>query len=75
VFDLSAGVIRITEGASSSIPLTNARIVATGLTFQNLSRVGTPGLIRIQFTLVHVNQAGKVEYQYQQTFIDSASLR
>ncbi len=75
VFDLSASAIRITEGASSSIPLTNGRIAATGLTFQNLSRLGTPGVVRIQFTLVYLNPANKVEYQYQQTFIDTAALK
>ena len=38
VFDLSGGVIRITEGAGAAVGLTNSRITASALSFQNLSR-------------------------------------
>ncbi len=75
VFDAASGIIRITEGASSSIPLTNARVVVSGLLFQNLSRTNTPGTVRIQFTLSSKNPGGQNEFKYQQTFIGSASLR
>lgn len=75
VFDLSSGVIRITEGAGSAIVLTNSRIVASALTFQNLSRASTPGTIRIQFTLTHVNPEERNEYSFTKTFIGSATLR
>ena len=75
VFDLSNGTIRITEGIGSPVSLTNARVVASGTVFQNLSRSDTPGTIRIQFTLTHVNPAGRNEYDFQKTFIGSASLR
>ena len=75
VFDLSNDVIRITEGASSAIPLTNSRVTASGITFQNLSRSATPGTIRIQFTLTHINPAGRNEYNFAKTFIGSATLR
>ena len=69
-FDLSAGTIR-----QNSIALTNSRIVASNLTFTNLSRAGTPGTIRIQFTLTHINPSGRNEYNYNKTFYGSASLR
>ncbi len=69
-FDLSGGVLR-----QDSIALTNSRVVASNLTFTNLSRVGTPGTIRIQFTLSHVNPAGRNEYDYSKTFYATASLR
>lgn len=75
IFNLDVGVIRITEGAGSAIVLTNSRIVASALTFQNLSRTSTPGTIRIQFTLTHVNPEGKNEYSFTKTFIGSATLR
>lgn len=75
VFDLSGGVIRITEGAGSTVALTNARITASALTFQNLSRASTPGTIRIQFILTHVNPSSRQEYTYARTFYGSASLR
>lgn len=76
VFDLSGGAIRIQEGAGSPIALTNSRVTASALTFQNLSRASTPGTLRITFTLTHVNpSAGRGEYTYAKTFTSSASLR
>lgn len=75
IFDLSSGAIRITEGAGSAVSLTNSRVTASNLTFYNLSRTGTPGIIRIQFTLTHANPEGRNEYAYAKTFVESASLR
>lgn len=72
-FDLSAGVIRINDG--DYIPLTNSRVTASNLTFQNLSRPGTDGTIRIQFTLTYNNPANRNEYNYAQTFYDSVTIR
>lgn len=75
VFDLSSGVIRIVEGAGPSIPITSSSVTGSNLTFENLSRPGTPGVIRIQFTLTRVNVTGRNEYDYSKTFYGSASLR
>lgn len=75
VFDLSSGAIRIKEGVSSAVPLTNSRVTASDLTFQNLSRTGTPGTIRIQFTLTHVNPSVRNEYDFSKTFYETATLR
>jgi len=75
VFDLSGGVIRIKEGAGSAIALTNARVTVSDLNFQNLSRSGTPGTIRISFTLSHVNPSGRNEYAFSKVFTGSATLR
>ena len=75
VFDISGGAIRITEGAGSAVLLTNLRVTAAALTFQNLSRANTPGTIRISFTLAHVNPAGRNAYNFSKIFYGSASLR
>ena len=75
IFDAASGVIRITEGVGSAISLTNSRVTTSVLTFQNLSRASTPGTIRIQFTLTHVNPEGRNEYSFSKTFIGSATLR
>lgn len=75
MFDLSGGAIRLTEGTGSPITLTNSRVTASAPTFQNLSRTSTPGTVRIQFTLTHVNPTGRNEYEYSKTFYGSASLR
>lgn len=75
VFDLSAGVIRITEGAGTAVALTNSRVNATNLTFQNLTGTATKGNVRIQFTLNYINQSGRNEYDYSKTFTGDATLR
>lgn len=75
VFNLASGVIRITEGAGSAVALTNSRVTVSALTFRNLSRISTPGTIRIQFTLTYVNPSNRQEYNYARTFYGSASLR
>jgi len=75
IFDLSTGVVRITEGAGSPISITSTSVVASDLTFENLSRTDTPGVIRIQFTLARTVLTGRNEYDYSKTFYGSASLR
>jgi len=75
VFDLASGAIRIKEGTGAVVALTNSRVTASVLIFQNLSRASTPGTIRIQFTLTHVNPDGRNEYSFAKTFTSSATLR
>jgi len=75
IFDLASGAIRIKEGINPAVALTNSRIAASGLAFQNLSRAGTPGTVRIQFTITHLNPEGRNEYSFTKTFIGSATLR
>ncbi len=75
VFAVSSGVIGIQEAAGSVVDLTNSRISASDLSFHNVSRPGTPGIVRIEFTLTHVNSTGRNEYAYSKTFISSAAIR
>lgn len=75
VFDISAGMIRISEGTNPAIALTNNHVSASDLQIQNLASADTPGVIRIRFTLQHLNPSGRNEYDYVKTFTASASLR
>ena len=76
VFDVSANSLRVSEGAGSPIALTNSRVAVSGLQFDNLSKNGTPGTIRVQLTLSHVGDPeGRQEYAFTKTFFGSASLR
>ncbi|MFC1645112.1 PilW family protein [Patescibacteria group bacterium] len=75
IFDVSSGVFRITEGVGSAIDITNSRVTVSGLSFYNLSRTDTPGVVRIQFTITHNNPEGRNEYDYSKTFYGTASLR
>lgn len=75
VFDLNTGVIRMAEGAGTAIPLTSNRVTATSLTFTNLTRTGTKGTVRIQFTLSHVNPSNRREFNYSETFYGAATIK
>ena len=75
IFDLSGSVFRVKEGVGTNIALSNSRVVVSGLSFYNTSRTGTPGVIKIQFTLSHLNPSGRNEYNYSETFYGSATLR
>jgi Tfp pilus assembly protein PilW len=75
VFSLSAGTIQVTLGAGSPIPLINSRVVASDFHIENRSRAGTPGTVRISFTLSRVNNSGRNEFSYTRTFVGSATTR
>jgi Tfp pilus assembly protein PilW len=75
VFDLSGGVIRVTEGAGAAEPLTNNRVTASALSVQNLTRPTTQGVVRIQFVITSVNGSGRNEFSFSKTFRGSATMR
>lgn len=75
IFDLSGGALRITEGVQATIGLTSSKVVISDLIFENVSHGDTSGSVKIQFTISHINPAGRQEYDYNKTFYSSASLR
>lgn len=75
IINLSGATLQIKEGAGATVALTNSKVQVDSLTFTNLTRSGTPGVIRISLTLSRVNAGGKNEYSYQKTFVTSAALR
>jgi competence protein ComGC len=75
VFNSAGTNIQIKEGTGAIIPLTNSRVIVSGLSFQNVTKTNTPGIIKFQFTLTGVNPSGRNEYDYAKTFYGSASLR
>jgi len=75
IFDLSAGVVRIKENGNSVINLTNSKVSVSNLSFYNLSRPGTPGVIKISFTISAINNSNRNEYSFSSLFTGSASLR
>lgn len=75
VFDLSGGTLRMSEKGAATTSLISTRVTADGLAFTNLSRAGTPGAVRFQFTLRYTNSGGNPDYDYQRHFIAGASLR
>lgn len=75
VFDLANEALRVARNGNTPVDLTNSRIIVSDLSFNNLSRTGTPGLVRVQFTLSHKNPGAKALFEYSKTFYGSASLR
>lgn len=75
VFDLSSGGVRIKEGIGAGVNLTSSRVTTSNLSFQNLSRAGTPNTIKISFTLTYINLSGRNEFEFSQNFYGSADLR
>ncbi len=75
IFDVSGAALRIKEGTGAEIALTSSRVVVSNPVFSNLSRAGTFGVVRVQFTLSYVNPENRNEYDYSKTFYVSAALR
>jgi prepilin-type N-terminal cleavage/methylation domain-containing protein len=75
VFDLNANQIRIKEGAASAVVLNNSRLTVSNLLFTNVSRSGTAGVIKIEFTLSYANPGNAKEFNYSKTFYSSVALR
>lgn len=75
VFSLSGNTLMLTEGSAAAISLNSSRVSITNLSIVNASRPGTPGLVRIQFTISRTSASVRNEYTYSKTFYGSASLR
>lgn len=75
VFNSDGTNIQIKEGINSIFPLTNSKVIISGLSFSNVSKTNTPGIVKFQFTLTHINSSGRNEYDYSKTFYGSTSLR
>lgn len=69
------GALRIKEGTGATTALSNSKVQVSGLTVQNLTRSGTPGIVRINFVVSRSNPNNRNEYKYQKAFTVSGSLR
>jgi Tfp pilus assembly protein PilV len=72
VFFLDAGVLYITEAGGAQVALTNNKVIVSDLNFSNFSRVNSPDIIKISFTISSVVSGGG-DYSY--VFNGSAQLR
>ena len=71
---VTPGTIQVKEGAGGLISLTNNKVQVSGLTFKNLSRAATPGVIQISFVISRVNPNNQNEYDYQKSFTATAEV-
>lgn len=75
VYALSGTDLTVTEDINPAQTLNSNRVEISNLTFSNLSRAGTPGIVRIQFTVSYVNPDGRYEQDYSQIFYGTAAIR
>ena len=75
IFDLASGALRSKKGAAAAVALTNGKVQITSLSFTNLTRASTPGVVQVSFTISRVNNTNKNEYDYQKTFTGTAAVR
>jgi len=76
VFSLSGTALQVKEGASgSNVALTSGDVQMSNLTFKNLTRSGTSGIVQVSFTLTRTNNSGgRNEFDYSKTFTSSAEI-
>jgi type II secretory pathway pseudopilin PulG len=74
-FLLANGALQMKEGSSATSPLTGDEIVIRNLTFRNLTATGTQGTIRIEMSVSSSNPGGSKEYDANQSFNATASIR
>lgn len=74
VFQLISGAITESDNGGAEVALTNSQVTVSNFVIQNLSRSGTPGTVRIRFTLTYKNTRNQYEYDYKKTFYTSATL-
>jgi len=75
IFNLTSTTLQVKEGAATAVPLTSPDIQVTSITFKNLTRSGTNGMVQVTMTLAYSNPSGRNEYDYQRTFTGSAEVR
>ncbi|MBP6908335.1 MAG: prepilin-type N-terminal cleavage/methylation domain-containing protein [Candidatus Pacebacteria bacterium] len=74
VISLTNGELFITEGLNQSEFLINDSVTVSNLLFENMSRPGTSGTIRVSFVVTYKNPSGRNEYSFEKTFYGSATL-
>ena len=74
VFDVVGGKLRITQGGSSPYELTSDQVIVSSLQFTNLSYLDTPGTIRIEMTIDHINPGARTEYEASSSLKSSITL-
>ncbi len=74
IFSLSGTTLQVKEGAATAVALTSSDLEVTSLTFTNLTRSGTSGIVQVSFTARRANPNNRNQYDYQKTFTSSAEV-
>ena len=75
LFDLATGTLRIKEGSSQYVELTNSKVIVSSLNFTNTSASSTDGgSVDVSFILTYVASSSLNQYMYSKPFNGSASF-
>jgi type II secretory pathway pseudopilin PulG len=75
VYTISGNNITVSEAGGAAVVLNSTRVIASALSFKNLTAAGTKGSVRVQFTLTYTNPDNLPNYSYNRTFYGTATLR
>jgi type II secretory pathway pseudopilin PulG len=75
IFEITDGKLMVTQRKNGPHELTNNRVKVTKLQFTNISYANTPGTIRVQMTIEHVNPNNLSQYEASLETEDTISLR
>ena len=75
VFDGGGTTLTESQNGAPAQDLTAANLKLSNLSFSNISNSGSPGLIRVQFTLSYNSSSNDSSYNYFADFYDSVALR
>lgn len=73
-YTVNNSVLQITEGSGTAVALTSGDVKVTSVTFNNLTRSGTNGIVQVTITVAYTNTTGRTAYDYQKTFTTSAEV-
>lgn len=74
VFSLNGTTFQVKEGAAAAVAFTNTNVQVSNLSFKNLTRSGTSGIVQVSFTLSRVDPGNQNVFNYQKTFTSSAEV-
>ncbi len=74
IFDVVNGKLRITQGNRGPYELTSDQVTVSNLNFTNLSYQDTPGTVRVEMTIDHINPGARTEYEASFSLKSSIAL-
>lgn len=75
LFSVMDGTLFMKEGLNNQVALTNKYVKVENFEFSNLSRLSTPGTIRIRFSLANSDTYSNPEQQYVKDFYGTGTIR
>ncbi len=75
-FSVSSGTLQMARGSGpTTLDLSSSAVTVSGFTVTNLSRNNTSNSVKIEFTVTSVNPTGRNEFDFEQSFTTTATVR